>query len=122
MTQFDEDDRAIAGTYAISVVSIGSWSTDGEPMPSVQSAVCDYCGGWASELWTAGRSMDRGGDPLFNAKVSRTERVTVYACPTHSIQVGDQLADEFGGASNAYQADELALEIMRDWRSRNPVT
>lgn len=111
MTEFDDDGCAIPGTYAISTVHIGMWGSDGAPVPTVESAVCDTCGGWAATLCSA-TSRSTVSNSLTDRRVSRFTTTVVYTCPEHYEAAITTLVDEFGSASNWYGPDELALEVV----------
>lgn len=115
MTDWDADGYAIPGTYPISEVFIAGWGPDGTPHPTVRSAICDVCGGWASNLWTTVQSSTKD-DSQSDIRVSRRLEVTVYACPEHSDQVSDSLMEEFGAVFNTYEADDLAKEVDKTQR------
>jgi hypothetical protein len=108
--EFDDEGFAIAGPFPISVVRIDMWKGDRTPVPTVESAVCDVCGGWASQLWTTAMTTTRD-DSLTDVRISRKTKVIVYACPDHSDKVEDALVDEFGSAFNRDDLDELARKV-----------
>lgn len=110
MSDYDTEGYAIPGTYPISVVDIGMWKSDGTPVPTVRSAICDVCGGWASVVWAAGK-LSTTSNSLTDARISRRVEVTVYACPEHSDEVSDALVNEWGSASNRCEVDDLALKV-----------
>lgn len=112
MTKFDDNGDAVQGSYAISTVHIGGLGADGTPLPTVESAVCDVCGAWASHLWTAGKTTATD-DSLTDVRISRKMRVLVYTCPTHCDEVGDSLCDEYGSAVNRYEDDPLASKVQQ---------
>lgn len=114
--EFDEQGIAIPGTYPLSTVSIGMWKSDGTPSPTVDSAVCDVCGDWASNMWISGQTTTVG-DSLYDVRISRRMRVVVYACPEHSDDVANALTDEYGSTTNAYDPDELALRVDKSQRA-----
>lgn len=115
--QFDDDGSASPGTYAITTVQCVGHRADGSPVISVDMAVCAICGGWASELWFAGRTT-AAGDDLVSRRISRRETVVVYACPDHAEQVSVQLCDEYGAASNIVDTDELAENVAKNMRQQ----
>lgn len=111
-SQYDDEGFVIPGTYAISTVEIVGAGQDGGPMAATESAVCDVCGDWASELWVAGE-VTGWGDMFKDRRTSRTVSVTVYACPKHSDDVVDALVEEYGGASNFVPDVSLASKVSR---------
>lgn len=109
--EFDEDGVATPGTYAISTVELAGAGEGGKPIASITSAVCDVCGGWATDLSVSGSGTSSGA--LTDRRVSRQLTVVVYACPDHRDEIMDSLCDEYGWASNAYGPDELATKVAR---------
>lgn len=128
---FDDEGVAIPGSYAIATTLNGGAFADGWPVITTTVAVCDVCGGWASELrvvhkrtthpaadpetlaanWNV-RGFLSKRDAFANLTVSRTVQVIVYACPEHIDTVADGLVKEFGYASNFYEPDDLALAVI----------
>ena len=104
------------GTYGIGTVHIGGAKSDGSPVAFVESAVCDECGGWASEVCVSGESRAIG--EMTDIRVSRRVVVICYACPDHYQMIMDRLCDTYGIASNRYDPDELALMVVRESAER----
>ena len=100
---------------AITTVSIGAWKEDGSPTAFMESAVCDECGEWATNLATATRARAR--EEVFgDRRTSRKENAVVYACDIHRDSVSGRLASEYGYSMNDIYPDALSAKVARSDR------
>lgn len=113
MKQFDDEGLAIPGSYAIAVVEISGSLIDGSPVAFIQSAICDECGSWASDLLVSGETTTADDDDITKRRISRQTQVIVYTCQDHREKLTSALVDEFGHASNFYRPNELANAVHR---------
>ena len=107
--EFDENNRAIPGTYPLWYAKTGMEDQNG-PVPVAISAICDVCDGWATEAWCARNSTKRDQN-FTDVRIRRTASVVVYACPKHADEVAEALCDEWGGSHNRYAPDKLAILV-----------
>lgn len=105
---------AIPGSYPIATVHISGEKADGTPAATIESATCDECGGWASNLWQVEQIAATG--EFDNRRISRKTDILVFTCPEHHEKIGDELCEEYGGCSGGYRPEPLAITVAKEAR------
>ena len=92
---------------------------DGSDIVLKETAICDVCGGPATDFYE-GQGWTGDGSWL-DARIKRRVIEVRYTCGDHSNEVGNEFCDLYGSAANAQVADTLtpAVRRTRDQRLRD---